>query len=68
MQEVQTFSLFPLLIVAHWRFGYLLVFFVGLYLPRNKFLLRAIIVPFLHIKHSFAIEFMLYYIEDLCKK
>ena len=53
MQEAQIFVLLPSVKVAHCKFGYRLVFGVGLYLPRKRFLLADIFVPFLQVKHIF---------------
>jgi hypothetical protein len=41
---------------------------VGLYFPRRRFLFPPIIVPFLQIKHSFAMKYMLSCKQILCKK
>ncbi len=39
---VHTLIRLPLTVVNHWRFGYLRVLLVGLYLPRSNFLVTAI--------------------------
>ena len=53
IQEAQIFNLSPFGKVAHCKLGYLLVLLVGLYFPRKRFLLAAIVVPFLQVGQVF---------------
>lgn len=53
MQEAQIFSLSPFGKVAHCKLGYRLVFDVGLYFPRKRFLLAAMVVPFPQVGQVF---------------
>ena len=53
MQEAQIFNLSPFGKVAHCKLGYLLVLLVGLYFPRKRFLLAAMVVPFPQVGQVF---------------
>jgi len=55
MHFVQAFTLLPEANLTHWRFGFFLVFVVGLYLPLSLTLFQTIRVFFPQIAQTFAI-------------
>jgi len=58
MHFVQAFTLLPEANLTHWRFGFFLVFVVGLYLPLSFTLFQTIRVFFPQITQTFAIFFI----------
>ena len=55
MHFVQAFAFLPEANLTHWRFGFFLVFDVGLYLPLSFTLFQTIRVFFPQIEQTFAI-------------